>query len=136
MRDRASFLNPPDYFPFSPSQITIAGVEMTKHATSNAAVLRSTVAKVILEFQRIHTVPDDTIQPDQDRSQVAIYGYPLGSSAPKLFDVFFPSMGLPRFRYTSRDTKEVETAESAWRYDILQPWCLGTVVTMPLKVIH
>ncbi|GAA6003487.1 hypothetical protein JCM10207_000355 [Rhodosporidiobolus poonsookiae] len=81
------------------------------------------------------TIVTRTAQPDDERNWVAIYGTPVSHSvAPSLFDVIFPSVGLPKHKYTTVDCPSLLEADNAWEKATKQPNFLGSCVTMPLKL--
>ncbi|GAA6003501.1 hypothetical protein JCM10207_000363 [Rhodosporidiobolus poonsookiae] len=74
-------------------------------------------------------------QVDNKRNRVTVYGTPVSHSvAPSLFDVIFPSVGLPRHKYTAVDCPPLLVADNAWEKATKQPNFLGSCVTMPLKL--
>ncbi|GAA5852000.1 hypothetical protein JCM8547_000123 [Rhodosporidiobolus lusitaniae] len=75
-------------------------------------------------------------QADETRNWVAIYGTPVSHTvAPKLFDVIFPAIGLPKFKYTYVDCPSLEEEGNAWETAVkTNERFLGSCVTMPLKI--
>ncbi|KAI5475359.1 3-dehydroquinate synthase [Pseudohyphozyma bogoriensis] len=82
-------------------------------------------------------VPEErpVVSPDDVRNRVAIYGTPISHSvAPSLFDVMFPALGLPKYKYSAIDCKTLDDPNNTWTTSMALPSALGSCVTMPLKL--
>lgn len=94
-------------------------------------------------------------RPDDERNSLAIYGYPVAQSvSPKIFNHLFPLLcvarlfkrrqrrrtdfvkdrGLPRHKYKAVECRSLDESGNAWEEAVKLPDCLGTCLTMPLKV--
>lgn len=71
-------------------------------------------------------------QADDTRTSVAIYGSPVSHTvAPSLFNVIFPSVGLPRHVYSYADVPSLLVEPNAWSVARKEPDYLGSCITMP-----
>ncbi|GJN91541.1 hypothetical protein Rhopal_004564-T1 [Rhodotorula paludigena] len=74
-------------------------------------------------------------RPDDERTQVAIYGSPVaGSVSPPVFNHVFPLIGLPNYHYGAVDLSSLADEGNAWDIALKRADCLGTCLTMPLKL--
>ncbi|BGP59113.1 hypothetical protein NBRC10512_004905 [Rhodotorula toruloides] len=74
-------------------------------------------------------------RPDDERNSLAIYGYPVAQSvSPKIFNHLFPLLGLPRHKYKAVECRSLDESGNAWEEAVKLPDCLGTCLTMPLKL--
>ncbi|KAM0753951.1 Aminoacid dehydrogenase-like protein [Meredithblackwellia eburnea MCA 4105] len=81
-------------------------------------------------------VPEDrpVVQPNDVRNRVWIFGTPVSHSvAPAMFDIVFPALGLPSFKYGTSDCPDMAET-SSWQTLRKEPYFLGSCVTMPLKL--
>ncbi|BGO99282.1 3-dehydroquinate synthase [Rhodotorula toruloides] len=74
-------------------------------------------------------------RPGDERNSLAIYGYPVAQSvSPKIFNHLFPLLGLPRHTYGAVECRSLDEPGNAWEEAIKRADCLGTCLTMPLKL--
>ncbi|BGP28663.1 hypothetical protein JCM10296v2_000399 [Rhodotorula toruloides] len=74
-------------------------------------------------------------RPDDERNSLAIYGYPVAQSvSPKIFNHLLPLLGLPRHTYGAVECRSLNEPGNIWERAIERPDCLGTCLTMPLKL--
>ncbi|GAA5995117.1 uncharacterized protein JCM10292_004548 [Rhodotorula paludigena] len=79
--------------------------------------------------------PASPARPDDERTQVAIYGSPVASSvSPPVFNHIFPLIGLPNYHYGAVDLGSLADEGNAWYTALKRADCLGTCLTMPLKL--
>ena len=77
---------------------------------------------------------DRQAQPTDARNQVAIFGSPVAQSiSPPIFNFLFRSLGLPHHFYDRIECPTL-TADAAWHRIVKGADCMGTCLTMPLKV--
>ncbi|GAA5833967.1 hypothetical protein JCM9279_004176 [Rhodotorula babjevae] len=74
-------------------------------------------------------------RPDDERISSALYGaHPAGSPAPQIFRCVYDALGLPRHRYDLVECASLEIEPNPWNEALKRPDCLGTCITMPLKL--
>ncbi|KAK4702194.1 hypothetical protein P7C70_g4032, partial [Phenoliferia sp. Uapishka_3] len=82
-------------------------------------------------------VPEERpiVSAEDARNRVWIFGTPVSHSvAPALFDVIFPALGLPKYKYSTSDCKNLTDEDASWHVEMAATYALGSCVTMPLKL--
>ncbi|ORY56202.1 hypothetical protein BCR35DRAFT_355663 [Leucosporidium creatinivorum] len=76
------------------------------------------------------------VSPDDIRTQTALYGANIEGKSimPKLLDIIFPAVGLPRYKFIAVNCDSLESEDSVWKRDMKLPTTLGSCITMPLKI--
>ncbi|BGP36641.1 hypothetical protein JCM10449v2_000542 [Rhodotorula kratochvilovae] len=79
--------------------------------------------------------PAQHARPDDRRNSVAIYGSPVsGSVSPKICNYIFGQLGLPKHHYGAAECNSLEEDGNGWSEALKREDCLGTCLTMPLKL--
>ncbi|KPV78369.1 uncharacterized protein RHOBADRAFT_65904 [Rhodotorula graminis WP1] len=79
--------------------------------------------------------PTRRARPDDERNSSALYGsHVAGSPAPQIFRCIYDKLGLPRHHYDLVECPSLEVEPNPWSDALRRPDCLGTCVTMPLKL--
>ncbi|GAA5917196.1 hypothetical protein JCM8208_003321 [Rhodotorula glutinis] len=79
--------------------------------------------------------PTRRARPDDERISSALYGsHVAGSPAPEIFRCIYDALGLPRHHYDLVECPSLEVEPNPWSKALEQPDCLGTCITMPLKL--
>ncbi|GAA5824114.1 hypothetical protein JCM3770_003787 [Rhodotorula araucariae] len=79
--------------------------------------------------------PATPASPDDPRNSVAIYGSPVsGSVSPKICNYIFAELGLLKHHYGAVECKSLEEDDNRWSEALRRDNCLGTCLTMPLKL--